>query len=101
MADNMGVNPFVSSGGDIQLKAKELVLWYTSENRFTSPDFTLDNIFVVWFAKTLGNWKAVLSTSLSDGYYYEVTHNGAKHETYLDVYAKVDHERYAEAVSGE
>lgn len=47
-----------------------------------------DNVYVVWFSKTLQNWKALLSTTVSDGMYYEVTHNGDKAETYLDVYKK-------------
>ena len=49
---------------------------------------TEDDVFVVWFCKTLQNWKAFVSTTVSDGMYYEVTHNGDKGETYLDVYKK-------------
>lgn len=47
-------------------------------------------LFVVWFSKTLDNWKALVSTSMPDGLYFEVTHNGAKQETYLDVYSKIE-----------
>lgn len=46
--------------------------------------------YVVWFSKTLQNWKALVSTNktqLAD--YAEVTHNGDKKETYVDVYTKV------------
>lgn len=43
--------------------------------------------FVVWFAKTLQNWKALLSTHVDDTY-YEVTYNGDKKEAYIDVYVK-------------
>lgn len=49
------------------------------------PDF---EVYVVWFAFTLGHWKALVSTSLSDGMYYEVTHNTASDEIYLDAYKK-------------
>ncbi|WP_443867431.1 DUF6275 family protein [Megasphaera sp.] len=49
---------------------------------------TMDDVFVVWFAKTLQNWKCLVSTMVSDGMYYEVTHNGDKNETYVDVYKK-------------
>jgi hypothetical protein len=48
----------------------------------------MDDVFVVWFAKTLQNWKCLVSTTVSDGMYYEVTHNGDKNETYVDVYKK-------------
>jgi len=48
------------------------------------------SVYVVWFAKTLQNWKVLISTSLPDGMYYEVTFNGDKNETYLDAYKKFD-----------
>lgn len=44
----------------------------------------------VWYCKTLQNWKALLSTTLFDGMYYELTVNGDKDEAYLDVYKKWD-----------
>lgn len=51
---------------------------------------TLNDVYVVWFCKTLQNWKALVSTNVSDGMYYEVTHNGDENETYVDVYKKWD-----------
>ena len=47
-----------------------------------------ENVFVVWSCKTLQNNKALLSTTLSDGMYYELTYNGDKRELYLDAYKK-------------
>ena len=47
-----------------------------------------DDVFVVWSCKTLQNNKALLSTAVSDGMYYEITHNGDKQETYVDAYKK-------------
>ena len=51
---------------------------------------TKDNVFVVWSCKTLQNNKALLSTTLSDGMYYELTFNGDKQELYLDAYKKFE-----------
>ena len=51
---------------------------------------TMEDVFIVWFSKTLQNWKALVSTTVSDGMYYELTHNGDKGETYLDAYKKWD-----------
>lgn len=51
---------------------------------------TEDDVYIVWSCKTLQNWKAMVSTNISDGMYYEVTHNGDKEETYVDVYKKWD-----------
>lgn len=50
----------------------------------------------MWFSKTLQNWKALVSTTVSDGMYYEITHNGDKGETYLDVYKKWDNQCIAD-----
>jgi len=33
-------------------------------------------VYVIWFAKTSQNWKVLLSTTLDDGMYYEVMHDG-------------------------
>lgn len=49
---------------------------------------TADNVFVVWQCKTLQNNKAMLSTTVSDGMYYEFTWNGDRNEGYLDAYKK-------------
>lgn len=49
---------------------------------------TADNVYVVWFCKTLQNYKAMLSTNIPDGMYYEFTWNGDKNEGYLDAYKK-------------
>ena len=55
---------------------------------------TKDNIFIVWFSKTLQNFKALVSTTLSDGMYYELTYNGDKDELYLDTYKKWENKAY-------
>lgn len=47
-----------------------------------------DDLYIVWFAKTLQNWKAIVSTDVESGLLFEVTYNGDKKETYVDVYKK-------------
>lgn len=47
-----------------------------------------DDVYIVWLCKTLQNHKALLSTNVSDGMYYELTYNGDKKELYLDAYKK-------------
>ena len=71
-------------------KAKSIVVNYFN-NRVDKTDkfeITEDDVFIVWFCKTLQNWKALVSTTVSDGMYYEITHNGDKNETYVDAYKK-------------
>ena len=51
-------------------------------------NITMDDVFVVWYCKTLQNHKALLSTNVSDRMYYEMTFNGNKEELYMDAYKK-------------
>lgn len=53
-------------------------------------DFTESDVYIVWACKTLQNWKALISTTLPDGMYYECTYNGDKNEMYLDAYKKFE-----------
>lgn len=71
-------------------RAKQLVVDYFNERIEVTDNkkITEDDVFVVWFCKTLQNWKALVSTTISDGMYYEITHNGDKGETYIDAYKK-------------
>lgn len=74
----------------MQEKAKKIVVDYFNGrvDKTDNKEITVEDVYVVWFAKTLQNWKALLSTNVSDGMYYEVTDNGDKKEAYLDAYKK-------------
>lgn len=74
-------------------KAKHLVFLVTKGMFDVSDVFSLDNILMVWFSKTLQNWKALVITDLPDDIYYEVTYSGDKKETYVDVYKKIENVR--------
>lgn len=73
-------------------KCKEIVRDYVNDHLDKSDgvSITKDEVFIVWQCKTLQNWKALLSTTLYDGMYYEVTVNGDKNEIYLDAYKKFE-----------
>ena len=49
-----------------------------------------EDLYIVWFCKTLQNWKALISTDVINGLYWEVIHNGDKNETYVDMYTKAN-----------
>lgn len=74
--------------------AKKTVLVYLAEHgsmpAWEDKVWYPDDVFVVWYCKTLQNHKALLSTPLPDGMYYEFTYNGDKGEAYLDAYRKVE-----------
>ena len=73
-------------------KAKHLASQEFS--RLSGREIKAEECFIVWFSKTLQNWKALVSTNAISsnekcGDYAKITHNGDKKETYVDVYAKV------------
>lgn len=76
----------------MQEKAKQIVVDYFNSNADVTDgkQITTDDVYVVWFCKTLQNWKVLASTNISDGMYYEITHNGDKDETYVDAYKRWD-----------
>ena len=81
----------------------KLVEWYNQESECVNGEvdqkIDLSNVFVVWSCKTLQNYKALLSTTVSgDGIYVEFTFNGDKGELYRDVYKKVDNTCITEEV---
>ncbi len=71
-------------------KSKQIVVDYFNDHadKTDRKQITEGDVYVVWYCKTLQNHKALLSTTVSDGMYYEITHNGDKQETYADVYKK-------------
>ena len=75
---------------DFILKVKELVAEYANEHldKSDNKQITVDDVFIVWSCKTLQNNKALASTTLFDGMYYEITYNGDKNEIYFDAYKK-------------
>ena len=67
---------------------KEQIQKYYKEHR--NEDMPVEDIFVVWFSKTLQNTKGLFSTTHSgDHTYVEMTYNGDKQELYMDVYDKL------------
>lgn len=79
------------NNNDMLFLAKKVVLdkYKDAELKTTDgEDYTLTerDVFIVWFSKTVQNWKAMVSTIVNDGLYYEVTYNGDTNQLYLDSY---------------
>ena len=73
----------------IELCIKAVVEYFnTRVDKTDKFEITKNDVFVVWLCKTLQNNKALLSTTVSDGMYYELTYNGDKKELYFDAYKK-------------
>ena len=75
---------------DFTQLCKATVARYVNEqlDKADNKQITEDDVFIVWMCKALQNSKAMLSTTLSDGMYYELTYNGDKKEIYVDAYKK-------------
>ena len=75
---------------DFEAFVKKIVKDYTNDHldKSDGKQITEDAVFIVWECKVLQNNKALASTTLFDGMYYEITHNGDKNEIYVDAYKK-------------
>ena len=73
--------------------AKTLVVDYVTEHIDKTDMIPPFDVFVVWNAYILGNIKALLSTTIPDGMYYEVTYNKEKNEIYVDAYKKFENRK--------
>ena len=73
-------------------RVKNAVRDYTNEHLDVTDgkQITSDDVYIVWYCKTLQNWKALASTTLFDSMYYELTVNGDKNDMYLDAYKKFE-----------
>lgn len=77
---------------EFEVICKNAIIDYYNSRAEITDNFKIGikDVYVVWLCKTLGNNKALLSTTLLDGMYYEVTFNGNKSEMYLDAYKKFE-----------
>ena len=69
---------------------ERIVTEYVEDHLDKADGVTRFHVFPVWICKTLQNNKALFSTTLPDGMYYEITYNGDRGEAYLDVYKKIE-----------
>jgi hypothetical protein len=72
--------------------AKKSVRDYVNDHVDVTDKFTIsdEDVYVVWYCFILGNSKALISTSIPDGMYYEVTYDSDKKCIYLDAYKKIE-----------
>lgn len=71
-------------------KAIRIVEGYIIDHLDKSDAVPNFEVYTVWKVKALQNLKYLLSSTLFDGMYYELTYNGDKREWYLDAYKKFE-----------
>ena len=59
-----------------------------NEFSYNANKITPEDMYIVWFSKTLQNWKALVS-GVHVKEYIEVTYSGKRQRAYVDVYQKV------------
>lgn len=75
-------------------KAMNLVIDYINDHLDKTDKLPVYEVYMVWKAKILKNWKYLISSTLTDGMYYELTYNGETSEWYLDAYKKFENRVY-------
>lgn len=70
-------------------KAIDIVVAYITQH-LDKTDNVRFEVYIVWKCKALQNWKYLISSTLLDGMYYELTFNGDKKEWYLEAYKKFE-----------
>lgn len=80
---------------------QEQVAKYFNDHRDVSDSQELkpEEVYNVWYCKSLQNHKGLFSTPISDGMYYEITYNGDTNEAYIDVYKKWENVVVKEVIS--
>ena len=76
----------------MEYRAHEIVLEYIQRHLDKSDSEPQIEVYTVWKCKALQNWKFLISSSLLDGMYYELTFNGDEGEWYLDAYKKFENQ---------
>ena len=71
-------------------RALAIVRNYILEHLDKSDPSVSFEVYTVWKAKVLQNWKYLISSDLPDGMYYELTYDGDKGRWYLDAYKKFE-----------
>lgn len=74
----------------MDFRVKEIVTAYILEHIDETDGPVKFEVYTVWKAKVLQNWKYLLSSTLPDGMYYELTYDGDKEVWYLDAYKKFE-----------
>lgn len=77
------------------LLAKQLVVdnYNRHHDSDRTPPLKMSDVFIVWFAKTLDNWKAVVGSSILRGLLYEVSYSGEESEAYIEIFKKINSTR--------
>ena len=81
---------------EFMIKATDMVIESYNELVEVTDNYHLkeEDVYIVWMCNILGNNKALLSTNVPDGLYYEITYDNNDEIFYFDAYKKWTHQEY-------
>jgi Family of unknown function (DUF6275) len=84
--------PEVADPDRLLMTAKRVVVENYNKHRDNkrSCPLTMEGVYIVWFTKVLGNWKAIVASPIIRGLLWEVSFSGQRNEVYIDVYKKLN-----------
>lgn len=80
----------INTSANMDSHVMDIVFKYILNHLDKSDEIPYFEVYIVWKCKTLQNWKYLISSTLMDGMYYELTYNGDTNEWYLDAYKKFE-----------
>ena len=80
----------INTSANMDSHVMDIVFKYILDHFDKSYEIPYFEVYIVWKCKTLQNWKYLISSTLMDGMYYELTYNGDTNEWYLDAYKKFE-----------
>jgi hypothetical protein len=61
---------------------------------------TLNDVYIVWTSKALQNWRALISTTLPDGRYYDCVYTGDDNTLTINTYIKYENKHLQDDFRG-
>ena len=80
----------INTSANMDAHVMDIVFKYILDHFDKSDEIPYFEVYIVWKCKILQNWKYLISSTLLDGMYYELTYNGDTNEWYLDAYKKFE-----------
>ena len=79
-------------------KMREMVYIFMTQHLDVTDEVavTLDDVYIVWCSKALQNWRALISTTLPDGRYYDCVYTGDDNTLTIRVYNKYENKHYSD-----
>ena len=80
----------INTSANMDSHVMDIVFKYILDHFDKSDEVPYFEVYIVWKCKALQNWKYLISSTLMDGMYYELTYNGDTNEWYLGAYKKFE-----------